>query len=70
MTTTKKNNKLVQYIVDSYAEMKKVTWPTKEQTIQLTVAVILISLFLAIFLGILDFVFSTAIKKIIITFAK
>ncbi len=41
--------------------MKKVTWPTKKETYNYTVLVIAVSLGMAIFLGILDFLFSKLI---------
>ena len=62
------NNKLVNYVKASYSEMRKVTWPTKETTIKLTWVVVLISLFVAAFLGSLDFGFSQVVKKINSTF--
>jgi len=36
-------------------ELKQVTWPTRTETIQLTVTVITISLIVAVFVGIIDF---------------
>lgn len=60
-----KNNRLVRYIKDSYAEMRKVTWPTREETIKLTIVVILISISVAAFLGLLDYMFSLGVKRII-----
>lgn len=36
-------------------ELKQVTWPTRAETIQLTVTVITISLIVALFVGIIDF---------------
>jgi preprotein translocase subunit SecE len=62
---TVKNNRLVRYIRDSYAEMKKVTWPTRKETIKITIVVIIISLSVAAFLGLLDYIFSLGIKEII-----
>lgn len=35
-------------------ELKKVTWPTKEQTFRLTVIVIGISLIIGVYIGIID----------------
>jgi len=35
-------------------ELKKVTWPTKNQTIRLTVIVIAISLIIGLYIGIID----------------
>ncbi len=42
------------YVEQSWAELKKVTWPTREQTVNLTVAVIVMTLAVAIFLGVVD----------------
>ena len=42
--------------------MKKVTWPTKKETYNYTLLVILISLGMAAFLGALDYVFSALLQ--------
>jgi len=44
----------VQFIKEVIAELKKVTWPTRQETIKLTVVVIAISLIVSIFIGGLD----------------
>lgn len=46
--------------------MKKVTWPTKKETYNYTVLVIVISLAVAAFLGILDYGFNLGLKELII----
>lgn len=51
-------NKLTKYLKESVLEMKKVTWPTKKETYNYTLMVIGISLGVAIFLGILDYIFT------------
>ena len=51
-------NKLSNYIKESIAEMKKVTWPTKKETRNYTLLVIGISIGVALFLGLLDFIFT------------
>lgn len=51
-------NKLSNYVKESVAEMKKVTWPTKKETYKYTLLVIGISIGVAIFLGILDYIFT------------
>ncbi|MCL4363715.1 preprotein translocase subunit SecE [Patescibacteria group bacterium] len=35
-------------------ELKKVTWPTREQTIRLTIVVIVVSLIIGFYVGIID----------------
>ncbi|HUT22124.1 MAG TPA: preprotein translocase subunit SecE [Candidatus Bipolaricaulota bacterium] len=56
-----KTNRLVQYLKESKTEMKKVSWPTKKETMKHTMIVIGVSLGVALFLGALDFLFSWAI---------
>lgn len=58
-------NKLTNYIKDSVTEMKKVTWPTKKETTNYTLLVIGISLGVALFLGLLDYLFTTGFQLII-----
>ena len=43
-----------QFIREVSTELKKVTWPTREETIKLTVAVIAISVLVGAFIGGLD----------------
>jgi preprotein translocase subunit SecE len=58
-------NKIVNYIKDSIQEMKKVTWPTKEETKNYTLLVIGISLGVAVFLGALDYIFTKILELLI-----
>ena len=52
------------YLRDVRGEMKKVTWPTKNDLIKTTVAVIIISLFFGIYLFGVDFVFARIFQRI------
>jgi preprotein translocase subunit SecE len=47
----------LSYARDSYAEIKKVTFPTKQETIQATLVVLLMMALVAAYLGLLDLVF-------------
>lgn len=58
-------NALTQYLVSSYAEIRKVTWPTKQQTISYSILVICLSLGLAVFFAVLDYIFNSVITTII-----
>jgi preprotein translocase subunit SecE len=58
--------KIKQFLREAYSEMQKVSWPTREQTIQYTTLVVVISLAVAIFLGVLDYSFGSLIKKFIL----
>jgi preprotein translocase subunit SecE len=56
---------ITTYIKESIAELKKVTWPTRKLTIAYTLLVIGISLALAIFIGIADFILAIGVEKVI-----
>lgn len=53
------------YFVGSYVEMRKVTWPTKEQTINYSILVIGLSVGLALFFALLDYMFNAGITLLI-----
>ncbi|HHX58326.1 MAG TPA: preprotein translocase subunit SecE [Candidatus Moranbacteria bacterium] len=57
--------KLIAYVKESYAELKKVTWPTKEQVMNYTMIVIVTSIIFAVILGVMDLFFSKGIEKFI-----
>jgi preprotein translocase subunit SecE len=58
-------NKLTSYIKGSVEEMKKVTWPTKKETYHYTLLIIGISLGVALFLGLLDYIFNLGIQAML-----
>lgn len=51
-------NAIVRYFRETWYELKKVSWPTRSEAINLTVIVILVTSFLAIVLSLMDWVFS------------
>lgn len=53
------------YFVGSYAEMKKVTWPTKQQTINYSLVVVGLSVGVALFFTLLDYIFNAGIETLI-----
>jgi preprotein translocase subunit SecE len=59
-------NKITTFLKEARAELMKVNWPSKKQTINYTLAVIGISIAVAIFLGGLDYIFSYILKTYII----
>ena len=46
-------------------ELRKVTWPTREQTRNLTLVVVAVCIAMATFLGVVDYVLSQIIRFII-----
>lgn len=58
-------DKLKNYLIGSYAEMKKVTWPTKQQTINYSLVVVGLSVGVALFFTALDYIFNLGITTLI-----
>ncbi|HXK40706.1 MAG TPA: preprotein translocase subunit SecE [Candidatus Paceibacterota bacterium] len=58
--------KVTRFLKEVRHELAKVTWPTKGQVIQYTVVVVVISLAVAVFLGVLDIVFEWLLNKFLI----
>ncbi len=59
-------NKVILFLTEVRAELKKVTWPTRQETMRYTWAVIGISLGVALFLGLADWVFQWAMNRFVI----
>lgn len=57
---------IIQFVREAKAELMKVNWPTKKQTMNYTILVIVVSALVAAFLGGLDYVFSLILKKFIV----
>jgi len=56
---------LVKYLKESQQEMKKVVWPSKKEATNYTLAIVLISLAVAAYFAIVDYVLSLGIEQII-----
>ena len=52
------------YIIDSKVELKKVTWPTKQETTQTALGVIVIVVIIGLILWLLDMLFAWAIGNL------
>ena len=55
-----------RWAVDIISELRKVTWPTRQETTHLTLVVIVISLLFAAVLGTADFVFAWIVQHTIV----
>jgi len=67
--TVSKAGKPLDFFKQSYSELKKAKWPTRQEALRLTMVVILLSVFVGIFIAILDFVF-TKLVAVLVSFAK
>jgi len=59
-------HRIVNFFKEARVELKKVTWPTRQETINHTIAVVVITLAVAIFLGAADFLFTYLLNKFLI----
>jgi preprotein translocase subunit SecE len=56
--------KIVQFFKDSYAELRKVVWPTREDVVASTKVVLLSTVVVAAVLGLIDFLLLSGIDVI------
>ncbi|MDD2352051.1 MAG: preprotein translocase subunit SecE [Candidatus Caldatribacteriota bacterium] len=64
----KSNNlfhKIINFIKEARAELKKVTWPNRKQLVSSTIVVMITVVLVAIFLGIVDLIFSRVVTIIL-----
>jgi preprotein translocase subunit SecE len=57
--------RMMNYFKEVRAEMKHVSWPSREQTIIYTLVVVGVSLATAVYLGLWDYILTAVLKKII-----
>ena len=57
-------NKVIQFFKDSYAELRKVVWPSREDVVASTKVVVVSTVIMALALGFVDFVLVAGIDFI------
>jgi preprotein translocase subunit SecE len=62
-TATRPAGGIVRFAQESWSELRKVTWPTQEQVIRLTLLVILISFAVSLYIFAFDNVFHVLVDK-------
>ena len=63
--SVKKDNFIVKYFKDTRAELRKVSWPTRQEALNLTLIVVAFTIFMAALLGIIDYIFAWVFGLII-----
>lgn len=58
-------NPVVKYLREVRGELRKVTWPTPEESRRLTIIVLVVTILFAIFLFVFDWMFSNAVQLMI-----
>jgi preprotein translocase subunit SecE len=51
-------NAIQRYFKETMGELRKVTWPTRKEAINLTIVVIIVTLAMSAFLGVLDLIYT------------
>jgi len=54
-----------RYITESWAELRKVAWPTRETVIRLTLLVVAVSVAIGIYIFVLDRIFNTLLSPLL-----
>ncbi len=54
-----------RYFADCVDEISKVVWPTKNELVRISIAVILLTILFTLFIGVLDFVFNTGYQVLL-----
>ena len=62
-TATRPAGGIVRFAQESWSELRKVTWPTQDQVIRLTLLVVLISLVVSAYIFAFDNVFHLVVDK-------
>ena len=59
-------NKFFSFFSESKQELTRVNWPSRDELIQSTVLVIVVTLLMAVFIGAIDMVLSFFVKLLVI----
>ncbi|MFA7309927.1 MAG: preprotein translocase subunit SecE [Candidatus Paceibacterota bacterium] len=54
-----------QYLKETQGELRHVAWPTRLQTIVYTILVLAISVGVALYLGLFDYIFTTGMTRLV-----
>lgn len=60
-----KENRIVQYIRETRAELRKVVWPTREEAINLTAIVVGTIIVMSAFFGVVDYILTQLFRLLI-----
>jgi preprotein translocase SecE subunit len=54
-----------RYLTESWSELQKVAWPTRETVVRLTLLVIAVSIVVGAYIAVLDLVFNRAVEQVL-----
>jgi len=59
------DNRITKYFKEVRAELRKVTWPSRAETMRLSAIVIMVLVVMSIFMAVIDYIFAWLIRLII-----
>ena len=65
-TGVKRLGSRFRFFGDTIAELKKVTWPTRQETVRLTVMVLIVCIVIGAFLALVDYGFARLVRDVFI----
>jgi preprotein translocase subunit SecE len=65
VTDNAKSNRFSRFFRETIGELRKVNWPTPQETWNLTKIVLAVMFVMAILLGLLDWIFSTIVTTLV-----
>jgi preprotein translocase subunit SecE len=58
-------SKIISYFKESREELKKVVWPTRQQVIEMTLAVVVLVVFIGALLGFFDYILTKGLTALL-----
>lgn len=55
----------VKFLKEVRTELKRVIWPSKQDVIKMTTIIVVVSLIVGLFIGVLDFIFTKLMQIIV-----
>jgi len=65
MTSGPTDNRIVRYLKEVRAEIRKVTWPSRDEVVRLSTIVVATLLVASLFMALVDYLFSWLMRLII-----
>ena len=65
MTQTLRDNRLTRYFREVRAEVRKVTWPSRQEVVRLAAIVMVVLILMSLFMALVDWGFSRLMQFII-----
>jgi preprotein translocase subunit SecE len=62
---TGKIREFIEFFEESKVEIKKVVWPTRKETVTTCIAVLVVSVVIALYLGVVDLALSKIVEAIL-----